>query len=101
GDTPDIAALGAVGHARDLGGLALGEEGITLRLGLVTGHELQETLALLLKTFVERQVDGIAHGVGGRERRVQTARLLGYGRDRVGEDPAVGLGRGKLGIIIA
>ena len=35
GDALDLARLGAFGHAGDLGGLALGEEGVTLRLGLV------------------------------------------------------------------
>ena len=37
GDAVDLARLGAFGHAGDLGGLALGEEGIALRLGLVAG----------------------------------------------------------------
>ncbi len=50
GDALDRARLGAFRHARDLGRLALGEERIALRLGLVAGHQLQEALALLLQT---------------------------------------------------
>jgi hypothetical protein len=80
--------------------VSLGEEGITLRLGLIAGDELQEALALLLQTFVERQVDGVADGVGRRERRFQAARLLGHGGDRIGEDRAVGLGRRDLGVVV-
>jgi len=43
--------------------LALGEEGVTLRLRLLAGHQLEEALALLLQPFVERQVDGGADRV--------------------------------------
>ena len=35
------------------------------------------------------------------ERRFQPARLLGQGRDRVGEDRAVGLGGGELAVVVA
>ncbi|MGY4600891.1 hypothetical protein ACVWXL_008637 [Bradyrhizobium sp. GM22.5] len=100
GDAVHGPRLGPFRNAGDLAGLALREEGITLRLGLIAGDELQEALALLLQTFVERQVDGVADGVGRRERRFQAARLLGHGGDRIGEDRAVGLGRRDLGVVV-
>ena len=101
GDPLDIARLCPLGNAGDLGGFALGEEGVTLRLRLVAGHQLEEALALLLQPLVERQVDGRADRVGGGKRRFQPARLLGQGGDRAGEDRAVGLGGGELGIVVA
>jgi hypothetical protein len=101
GDPLDIARLGALGNAGDLGRFALGEERITLRLRLVARHQLEEALALLLQPFIERQVDGGADRVGGGKRRFQPARLLGQGGDRVGEDRAVGLGRRELAVVVA
>ena len=101
GDALDIARLGALGHAGDLGGLALGKEGVALRLRLVARHQLEKTFALLLQPFVERQVDGGADRVGRGERGFQPARLLGERRDRVGEDRAVGLGGRELGVVVA
>ncbi len=92
GDARDRARLGTFRNARDLGRLALGEEGVALRLGLVAGDQLEEAFALLAQALVERQVDRIADRVGGRERRLQPARLLGDGGDRIGEDRAIGLG---------
>ena len=101
GDALDLARLGALGNAGDLGRLALGEEGVTLRLGLIAGDELEEALALLLQPFVERQVDRGADRVGGGKRRFQSARPLGHRGDRVGEDRAVGLGRRELAVVVA
>ena len=91
-----VARLGAFGNAGDLGGLALGEEGVTLRLRLVARHQLEKTFALLLQPFVERQVDRGADGVGRGKRRFQPARLLGQGGDRIGEDRTIGLGGREL-----
>ena len=93
--------LCSFGHAGDLGGFALGEEGVALRLGLVARHQLEETFALLLQPFVERQVDRGAHRIGRGERRFQPARLLGQRGDRVGEDRDVGLGGRELGVVVA
>ena len=101
GDPLDIARLGPVGNAGDLGGLALGEEGVALRLRLIARYQLEEAFALLLQPFVERQVDGGADRVGRGERRLQPARSLGQRRDRVGEDRAVGLGGGELAVVVA
>ena len=101
GDAVDLARLGAVGHTRDLRGLAFGEEGVTLRLGLVGRDELEETLALLLQTFVERQLDGGTHGIGRGERRFQPPRLLGQRGYRIGEDRNILLGRGELAVVVA
>ena len=60
-----------------------------------------KAFAFLLQALVERQIDGGADRVGGGERRFQSARLLGEGRDRVGEDRAVRLRRRKLGVVVA
>ncbi len=89
------------GTPGDLGRFALGEERVALRLRLIARHQLEEALAFLLQPFIERQVDGGADRVGGGERRFQPARPLGQGRDRVGEDRAVGLGRRKLAVVVA
>ncbi len=96
-----LRGFGAFGNAGDLGGLALGEEGVTLRLGLVAGDQLEEAFALLLQPLVERQVDGGADRVGRRKRRFQPARLLGHGGNRIGEDRAVGLGGHELAVVVA
>ena len=47
------------------------------------------------------KIDRRADRVSRRERRLQAARLLGHGGDRIGEDRAVGLGRRKLGVVVA
>ncbi len=101
GDALDIARLCALGHAGDLCGLALAEERIALRLRLVRRHQLEESLALLLQSFIERQVDRGTDRVGGGERRFQPAGLLGQGCNRVGEDRAVGLGGRELAVVVA
>ena len=101
GDALDIARLRAVGNAGDLGGFTLREKGIALSLRLVAGYQFQKAFALLLQPFVEGKIDRGADGIGGGERGFQPARLLGHRRYRVGEDRAVGLRRGELGVVVA
>ena len=44
----DVARLGVLGQAVDLGRLALGEEEISLRRRLLAAHQLHEQLALFV-----------------------------------------------------
>ena len=102
GDALDLARLCAVGNAGDLGGLALGEEGVALRLRLVAGHQLRgspRAPSSGLRRTAGRCAAPTASAAANGASRPRA--FLVSGRDRVGEDRAVGLGRRELGVVVA
>ena len=101
GDALDLARLHLGGHAGDLGGLALGEERIALRLRLFAVHQFEELLALERHALVEGAFERLGDALGAGERRDQAA-VAAVGRSGGGvERVAVGLGGGEFGVVIA
>ena len=70
----DVAQLGVGADARQVGGLALGEELVLQRPGVGAGVGLHEGLALQRRALLHRQRRGL-HGVDGRLGRHRAARM--------------------------
>ena len=100
-DVLDLAQGGVAGQVGHLGGLALGEEVVALRLRLPPGHEALEDVALLIERFlegeVERRLDQV-HVLGGG---VEVARLAGDLLAEAVEDGAIGTGLVDLLLAVA
>ena len=60
-------------HVGNLGGLALGEEGVALALGLLGADAFDEELALLLHALVEGEGERVLHALDAARRRDHAA----------------------------
>jgi hypothetical protein len=78
-DLVDGARRGVFRQSLDLGGLALGEEEILLRLGLGAGHQLHEQLALGEHAFRIRLGNGCLDRADVVFGRLEAAELAGVG----------------------
>ena len=101
GDLLDRARFRALRHVEHLGGLALGEEQVALRLRLIAGHELHERIALALQAFLERQLERQLHRLDAGVRRLEPARPRGQLGGRLVERRRIGLDVGQLVVAIA
>ena len=78
-DGLDVAQLGVGADARQVGGLALGEEGVLQRAGVGARCRLAEHLPLACLTFADGQGRCRLDGIDGGLRRDRPARVAGDG----------------------
>ena len=98
-DGLDVAQLGVGADARQVGGLALGEEGVLQRAGVGAGRRLAEHLALARLAFVDRQRGRRLDRIDGRLGRDRPARVAAERGARLLEQ--AGGDRGLVDLLLA
>ncbi len=86
----DVARLHVLRQVGDLGGFALGEEDMTLRLRLLAVLQFEEGVALANERVGDRHVEGPAQSLDRLGRRMQSARAFQIGRGHLVEFRRIG-----------